>query len=67
MILFDGQNKELMKIRRLEREGSDLVISGLIFGAMPVRARLKPSEARAALKMLGPGLIWFVLTLPFRR
>lgn len=67
MIVYDGQNKELMKVRRIERDGSDLVVSGLIFGAMPMKARLKPSEVRAAFKLLGPGTLWFLLTLPFRR
>ncbi|MEY4761832.1 MAG: hypothetical protein RLZZ200_1688 [Pseudomonadota bacterium] len=67
MIVYDGQNKELMKVRRIERDGGDLVVSGLIFGAMPMKARIKPKEARAALKLLGPGLLWFLITLPFRR
>jgi len=67
MIVYDGQNKELMKVRRIERDGSDLVVSGLIFGAMPMKARLKPSEVRAAFKLLGLGTLWFLLTLPFRR
>jgi hypothetical protein len=56
-----------MTVRKLERDGDDLVITGKIFGAMPMKARLKPAEARAALKMLSPGLIWFLLTLIFRR
>ena len=67
MIIYDGQNKELMKVRALERDGDDLVVVGKIFGARPVRARLKPEEARAALKLLTPGLIWFLLTLPLRK
>jgi len=67
MIIYDGQNKELMTVRKVERDGNDLVVMGKIFGAMPVKARLKPEEARAALKLLTPGLVWFLLTLPFRR
>lgn len=67
MRIYDGQNKELMTVRRLDRDGSDLVITGKIFGAMPMKARLKPEEARAALKLLSPGLIWFLLTILFRR
>ena len=67
MIIFDGQNKELMTVRKFERDGPDLVVSGRIFGAMPVKARLKPEQARAALKLLTPGLVWFLLTMPFRR
>lgn len=67
MRIYDGQNKELMTVRKLERDGNDLVITGKIFGAMPMKARLKPEEARAALKMLSPRLAWFLLTLLFRR
>lgn len=66
MKIYDGQNKELMTVRKLERDANDLLITGKIFGAMPMKARLKPSEARAALKMLSPGLIWFLLTILFR-
>lgn len=67
MIIFDGQNKELMRVRKLERDGNDLVVSGRIFGAMPVMARLRPEQVRAALRLLTPGVIWLLLTLPFRR
>jgi hypothetical protein len=67
MRVFDGQNKELMTIRRLERDGNDLLITGKIFGAMPMKARLKPEEARAALRLLDAKTILFLLTLPFRR
>lgn len=67
MQVFDGQNKELMTVRKLERDGDDLLITGKIFGAMPMKARLKPEEARAALKLLDLKTIFFLLTLPFRR
>lgn len=67
MRIYDGQNKELMTVRKLERDGNDLVITGKIFGAMPMKARLKPEEARAALKLLSPQLAWFLLTILFRR
>ena len=67
MIIFDGQNKELMRIRKIERDGNDLVLTGKIFGAMPIKARLKPSQARAALKLLNFKTILFLLTLFFRR
>jgi hypothetical protein len=56
-----------MTVTRLERDGSELVIRGKVFGAMPLDARMGPAAARAALKMLTPGLLWFLLTLPFRR
>jgi hypothetical protein len=56
-----------MEVSALERDGNVLIIRGKVFGAMPLDARLSPDAARAALKLLTPGLIWFLLTLPFRR
>jgi hypothetical protein len=67
MRIFDGQSKELMTVRKLERDGNDLLITGKIFGAMPMKARLTPGEARAALRLLDARTIWFLLTLLFRR
>ena len=67
MRLYSADKSELMTVSRIERDGDDLVIKGKVFGAMPMSARLKPAEARAALKLLSPGLVWFLLTLPFRK
>ncbi len=66
MKIYDGQNKELMTIRKLERDGDDLVITGKIFGAMPMQARLRPEEARNALKLLDFKTTLFLASLLFR-
>jgi hypothetical protein len=65
--LLSSDGGELMTVSSLERDGNTLVIKGKVFGAMPMSARLDPDAARAALKLLTPQLIWFLLTLPFRR
>lgn len=67
MRVFDGGDKELMAVRRIERDGNDLIIRGKIFGAMPMVAKLKPGEARAALRLLDAKTIFFLLTLLFRK
>ena len=67
MKLFAPDNSELMEITALERAGDQLVVKGKVFGAMPLVAKLRPEQARAALKMLTPRLVFFLLTLPFRR
>ena len=67
MKLQSADGAELMTVTALERDGNRLVIRGKVFGAMPLDARLGPAGARAALKLLKPKLIWFLLTLPFRR
>ncbi len=67
MKLHSTDGSELLTVTALERDGDSLLIKGKVFGAMPMNARLKPEAARAALKLLGPRLILFLLTLPFRR
>jgi hypothetical protein len=65
--LYSADGSELLTVNALEREGSSLLIKGKVFGAMPMNALLKPAAARAALKLLTPRLIFFLLTLPFRK
>jgi hypothetical protein len=67
MKITSADGSELMTVQGLERDGNALLIRGKVFGAMPMNARLTPDAARAALKMLTPRLIFFLLTLPFRR
>jgi hypothetical protein len=65
--LQSTDGSELMTISALERDGDSLLIKGKVFGAMPMSARLNPEAARAALRLLTPRLVLFLLTLPFRR
>ena len=67
MILHSTDGGELLTVNSLTRDGNSLLIKGKVFGAMPMNARLGPAAARAALKLLTPRLIFFLLTLPFRR
>ena len=67
MKLHSTDGGELMTVTALERDGDFLLIKGKVFGTMPMNARLDPRAARAALKLLTPRLIIFLLTLPFRR
>jgi hypothetical protein len=65
--LQSTDGSELMTVNALERDGNSLLIKGKVFGAMPMSARLNPDAARAALKLLTPRLVLFLLTLPFRK
>jgi hypothetical protein len=65
--LHSTDGSELLTVTSLAREGNSLLIKGKVFGAMPMNALLKPAAARAALKLLTPRLMVFLLTLPFRR
>jgi hypothetical protein len=67
MKIYGADNKEMMNITSLERDGSDLVVKGKLFGAMPLTAKLRPEDARAALRLLDLRTALFLLTLLFRR
>jgi hypothetical protein len=64
--LYGPDNKELMTVTAIQREGNQLVVKGKIFGTMPMTAKLRPAEARRALKLLGFKNAFFALTLLFR-
>jgi hypothetical protein len=67
MKIYGADNREMMNITSLERDGTQLVIRGKIFGAMPLTAKLRPEEVRAAFKLLNLRTALFLLTLIFRR
>lgn len=65
--ILDAQDRELMSVRKIEREGDSLIIRGKIFGAMPMVAKLTPEEARAAFKLLDARMLLFLMTFLFRK
>ena len=67
MKLSGADNRELMTISEIARDGDTLVIRGRIFGAMPMTAKLTPGEARAALRLLNWRTTLFLISLFFRR
>jgi hypothetical protein len=67
MKIYGADDREMMNITSLQREGSDLVIKGKLFGTMPLTAKLRPEDARAALRLLDFRTALFLLTLVFRR
>lgn len=67
MKLYAPNNSEMMQVTSIERDGADLLIKGKIFGTMPLSAKLRPEEARAAFKLLGFRTLFFILTMMFRR
>jgi len=67
MKIYGADNKEMMNITALERDGPDLVIRGKLFGTMPLTAKLRPEDARAAFRLLDLRTALFLLTLLFRR
>ncbi|MGC1332021.1 hypothetical protein [Pseudomonas sp.] len=66
MKIFGSDNSELMAVSTIERSGNELVLKGKLFGAMPMIAKVRPEEARAALKMLDFKTVVFLVSLLFR-
>ena len=67
MTLYSADKTELMTVSAIERDGSDLLIKGKVFGTMPMTARLTPQQARQGLKLLSLRQIFFLLTMLFRK
>ena len=66
MKIKSADGSELMLVSALERDGNLLVIKGKIMGAMPMTAKLSPSEFRKGFGLLNLKLFLFLLTFPFR-
>lgn len=68
MKVFNADGSVLMEVQTLERNGNNLEFTGLVMGAMPVKGRLTPAEARSVLKLLkGWRMFLFLLSFLFRR
>lgn len=67
MKLYGPDNKEMIVVTAIERQGGELVLKGKIFGTMPMTAKIRPAEVRKAWQLLSFRTLLFLLTLPFRR
>jgi hypothetical protein len=67
MKMYTPDKNELMEIVWIRRDGGNLMVSGKIMGSMPMKAVIRPQDARAGLKMLDFKTIVFLLTLVFRK
>ena len=67
MILHTPDNNELMKVSRIERQGDQLVVYGVIMENMPTKAVIHPSQLRSAFSLLNVKLIWSCLCLLFKK
>lgn len=67
MILHTPDNNELMRVSRIERQGDDLIVYGLIMGSMPTKAVIHPSQLRAIFSLLSVKLVWNSFLLLFKK
>jgi hypothetical protein len=67
MTLYSADKSELMQVNAIERDGSDLLIKGKVFGTMPMTARLTPTQARQGLKLMRLRIFFFLVSMLFRK
>jgi hypothetical protein len=65
--LYGPAGEDLMTIRTIALEGTELVVKGQAYGTMPLTAKLQPEQARRILKMLGLSVFPMLFTFLFRR
>ena len=66
MKVYTPDKSELMVISKIERDGQNLLIHGKIMGSLPMKAVIRPDEARKGLGLVGLKTFLFLLTFLFR-
>lgn len=67
MKIFTPDKNELMEVSAIYRDKGNLVISGKIMGSLPMKAVIRPQDARNGLKLLDAKTFFYLLTFLFRK
>lgn len=65
--IYGADDKELMLVTAIDRDGGSLVVKGKIFGTMPIAMKIPPQTVRSALRMISLRTLLFTISLLFRR
>jgi hypothetical protein len=66
MKVFSPDRTELMEVHKIERIGDNLVLHGKIMGSLPMKAVIRPDQARKGLSLLNFKTFLFLVTFLFR-
>ena len=66
MKVYTPDKAELMVISKIERDGCNLLIHGKIMGSLPMKAVIRPDEARKGIGLIRFRTFLFLLTFLFR-
>ena len=66
MRVYTPDKSELMVISKIERDGHNLLIHGKIMSSLPMKAVIRPDEARKGIRLVGLRTFLFLLTFLFR-
>ena len=64
--VYTPDKSELMVISKIERDGQNLIIHGKIMGSLPMKAVIRPDEARKGIGLIRFRTFLFLLTFLFR-
>ncbi len=67
MKLYTTDNSEMMDISKIEAEGSKLLITGTIMGAMPVQVVMTGTEMRKALPLVSGKVVLTAIKMLFSK
>jgi hypothetical protein len=67
MKIYTPDKSELMDVSSIRHENGNLIVSGKIMGSMPMKAIIRPQDARQGLRLLDLRTIFFLLTFLFRK
>ncbi len=67
MKFYTPEKTDLIDVTAVRPHPDGLLIEGMIMGAMPMKAVLRPRELRAGLRFLTAPTIWTVFRMLFTR
>jgi hypothetical protein len=67
MKLYTTDDMEMMDISKIEAEGSRLLITGTIMGAMPVQVVMTGAEMRKAFPLLNAKIVFTAIKMLFSK
>lgn len=66
MKVYTPDKSELMVISKIEHDGHNLLIHGKIMSSLPMKAVIRPDEARRGIGLIGLKTFLFLLTFLFK-
>jgi hypothetical protein len=63
MKLYDAENSEMLDVSKIDAEGSRLVITGTMMGAMPIEVMLSAAELRKIFPLLSMKVVLAALRM----
>lgn len=67
MKLYTPEQTELIEVTAVAPFENGVQVDGVIMGAMPMKAVLRPEDLRQGMRFLTPRLVWTLFVMLFRK